>query len=308
VKSNSATRLEWLVLLGSLAVISVLRPFAADRFRKAKQGADVYPLPPPAEAVVASLGYRAACADAVFAYVLVQFGLHSGQRRRLEFAGEYVDTINALDPTFRDPYRFSEAFLVTTAPIKLEDWEKTREIYRRGLANRPYDTELWNAAGQFLAFLAPPYLPTPELKREYRLEGAKVMTRACELANDNVNIPYGCASAQSVFSDQGERQAGIDAALRLLEVTDDPEVEKLTIGYLRKKFDERTADDAERRKNLFRTAWMSDLPFVSKNKLLVVGPRVDALACAGLDRAEAPECAATWKTWARHTDKVRDLE
>jgi hypothetical protein len=151
-------------------------------------------------------------------------------------------------------------------------------------------------------------MPTPELKRAFRLEGAKIMARACELASDNGNVPYQCITAAGIFSDAGEREAAIDAARRVLEVTDDPDIEKTELAFLRKKLDEREADDTERRKALFRTAWMSDLPFVSKNKLLVIGPHVDALSCAGIQRAEAPECAASWKSWARHADRVTEIE
>lgn len=305
--ARSPERGAWLVVLGAVVVFSAVRPYAADRFRKAGLSADVYPLPPPAETVIASLGYRAALADALFAYVLVQFGIHSGERRRFEFVGEYVDTINALDPSFREPYRFADSFLVTTPPVQTRDWEKAREIFRRGLKNRPYDTELWNTAGQFLAYFAPPYLP-PELKREYRLEGARVMAHACELASDNGAIPYSCMTAASIFNDVGEREAAIEAARKVLQVTDDPEIERRELGFLRKKLDERAADDTERRKALFRAAWTSDLPFISKNKLLIIGPRVDPAACAGLEHAEKPECAPTWKSWARHADRVTDLE
>ena len=198
--------------------------------------------------------------------------------------------------------------LVTTSPVLFEHWQKAREIFLRGLKNRPYDTELWSTAGQFLAYLAAPYMPTPELKREYRLEGAKILARACELASDNGNVPYQCITAASIFSDAGEREAAIDAARRVLQVTDDPEIERTELAFLRRKLDEREADDAERRKTLFRAAWMSNLPFVSKNKLLVIGPRLDPAACAGVARAEAPECAASWKSWARHADRVTDAD
>ena len=81
-----------------------------------------------------------------------------------------------------------------------------------------------------------------------------------------------------------------------------PEIEARELGFLRKKLDEREADRTEKRKTLFRTAWKSDLPFVSKNKLLVVGPRIDSGACAGLLHAETPECAPTWRSWARYAD------
>jgi hypothetical protein len=309
VKWNSARRCiraEWLIVLAACAIIATVRTRAVDRFRRAGESADVYPLPPPEQTVTASLGYRSALADFLFAHVLVEYGIHAAEHRRLEFAGEYIDTINALDPTFREPYRFADTMLVTTSPVTLENWQKAREIFLRGLENRPYDTELWSTAGQFLAYLAAPYMPTPELKRAYRLEGAKIMARACELASDNGNVPYQCITAAGIFNDAGEREAAIDAARRVLQVTDDPEIEKTELAFLRKKLDEREAEDTERRKTLFRTAWMSDLPFVSKNKLLVIGPHLDALACAGIERAEAPECAATWKSWARHADRVMD--
>ncbi|HVW25797.1 MAG TPA: hypothetical protein VHC69_10525 [Polyangiaceae bacterium] len=309
MKSNSAPSLvEWLVVVAASTIIAFVRAPAAEQFRRAGEASDVYPLPPPEETVVASLGYRAALADFLFAHVLVEYGMHASHHRRLEFAGQYIDTINALDPTFREPYRFADTMLTTTSPVLLEHWQKAREIFLRGLKNRPYDTELWSTAGQFLAYMAAPYMPTPELKREYRLEGARILSRACELANDNGNVPYQCMTAAGLFNDAGEREAAINAARRVLQVTDDPEIERRELGFLRVKLDERAAEDAERRKALFRTAWTSDLPFISKNKLLVIGPHVDALACAGVDRAEAPGCAATWKSWARHADRVTDQQ
>lgn len=293
------------VALAAFAVAGVVRPAAVDRFRRAGAAADIYALPPPQQLITVSLGYRAALADLLFANVLVAFGIHVVEKRRLEFVGDYIDAINALDPAFREPYRYADTFLVLTpeAP-RLEHWQKAREIYMRGLENRPFDAELWNSAGQYLAYLAPPHLPTPELKREFRLQGAKVLSRACELAGDNENVPYQCITAASLFSAAGEREAAIDAARRTLQVTDDPEIEERELSFLRRKLDEREADREERRKTLFRAAWKNDLPFVSKNKLLVLGPRVDVGACAGLEHSEEPECAPTWRSWARHVDPV----
>ena len=298
----------WLVVLAAALVVASLRPLAVARFQRAGQAKDLYALPPPEEAVAASLGYRAALADYLFAHLLVDAGIHAAEHRKFEFAGEYIDTINALDPSFREPYRFADTMLTTTPPVRLEDWQKARQIFLRGLENRPYDTELWSTAGQFLAYLAAPYMPTPEMVKAYKLEGARIMARACELAGENENIPYQCMTAASIFSNAGEREAAIDASRRLLEVTDDPEIERRELGFLRAKLDEREADRAERRKGLFKKAWSSDLPFVSKNKLLVIGPHLDPLACAGAEHADLPECAATWKSWARYADRVQELD
>jgi hypothetical protein len=305
VKSSEkrSGRAAAVVALAAFVLAGAVRSSAVDRFRRAGASADIYALPPPQQLITVSLGYRAALADLLFAHVLVAFGIHVGEKRRLEFVGDYIDAINALDPTFREPYRFADTFLVLTPEKpRLEHWQKAREIYMRGLKNRPFDAELWNSAGQYLAYLAPPYLPTAELKREYRLQGAKVLSRACELPGDNENVPYQCMTAAGLFSAAGEREAAIDAARRMLQVTDDPEIEARELAFLRGKLDEREADRTERRKTLFRAAWKSDLPFVSKNKLLVLGPRVDPGACTGLVHAETPACAPTWRSWARHAE------
>jgi len=297
----------WLVALAAFAVVGAVRPVVAERFHRAKVTSDVYPLPPPEQTVLASLGYRSALADALFANVLVSYGIHIVEHRRFEFVGQYLDTINALDPTFRDPYRYADTFLVLgPEPARLEDLEKARELLRRGMQNRPYDTDLWSSAGQFLAYFAPSFLPTPELKREFKLEGARVLARACELASDNENVPYQCMTAAGLLNDAGEREAAIDAARRLLQVTDDPDIERRELAYLGKKLDEREAERAERRKTLFRTVWKSDLPFVSKNKMLIIGPRFDPGLCAGMGHVEDPGCSATWRSWSSHSDPLNE--
>jgi hypothetical protein len=86
-------------VLGAIAVGSLRAPLVA-KFAKARERSDVYSLPKPDQVVVASLGYRAAVADYLFAHVLVWHGLHFAEKRRLDFAAEYLDTIVTLDPRF----------------------------------------------------------------------------------------------------------------------------------------------------------------------------------------------------------------
>ena len=86
---------------GGVVLAIVLVAFARaplnETFHEVKVGTDVYPLPSPEQTVVLSLGYRAAAADALYAHVLVSYGLHFQEKRRFEFVGNYLDTINALD-------------------------------------------------------------------------------------------------------------------------------------------------------------------------------------------------------------------
>ncbi|HEX7668852.1 MAG TPA: HAT repeat-containing protein, partial [Polyangiaceae bacterium] len=149
-------RLAWVVAFTCALGIAFVRPTLAARFHRLRVTADVYPLAPPDQMVIASLGWRSALADAIFAHVLVSYGLHFQEKRRFEFVGEYLDTVNALDPLFRQPYRLADTLLVLAPePPKLEHYEKAREIFLRGLAHFPYDSELWLTAGQYLAYLAP---------------------------------------------------------------------------------------------------------------------------------------------------------
>jgi hypothetical protein len=293
----------WALVLAAGAVIGLLRPGLAARYHTLRVTSDVYPLPPPEQVVVASLGYRAALADLIFAHVLVSYGIHFQERRRFEFVGEYLDTVNALDPTFRLPYRFADTLVVMSpeAP-RLEDYQKAREILERGLENLPYDSEIWLTAGQYMAYLARPHLPE-ELREEWKLRGAEILARACELASDNENIPYQCITAAHLFDTAGEREAAIESLRRILAVNDDPEIERLAYGYLSRYLSEREREAGERRKQAFEAVWKRDLPLVSKDTMLIVGPRVDTARCAGPDRSGEPGCETSWVAWASGLDR-----
>lgn len=281
-----------------------MRPLAARQYHELEVTSDVYALPAPKQVVVASLGYRAALADLLYGHVLVSYGIHVQEKRRFEFVGSYLDTINALDPEFRQPYLIADTLLTlsTVAPER-RDFEKAREILERGLDNLPYDAEVWLVAGQYMAYIAPPHLGQEKLAEAWRLRGAKVLARACELASDNENIPYHCITAAKLFSDAGKRDAAIRSLRRLLAVNDDPAIVEQALGYLQVKLSEREQERQRMRLEAFREVWQDDLPFVSKDLLLVLSPPTRPAACAGPDRAEAVECASSWAAWAEHLER-----
>src|SRR5690606_9161983 len=102
IVSWSRLRLENLLPLMLLALsaagIHFTRTALADPFQRLKITSDVYPLPSPEQTVVLSLGYRAALADLLYAHVLVSYGLHFREKLLFESVGDYLDTINELDP------------------------------------------------------------------------------------------------------------------------------------------------------------------------------------------------------------------
>ena len=266
-------------------------------FTKLTTTHDVYTLPAPAHTAVLSLGYRAALADLIYAHVLVSYGLHFQEKRLFETVGQYLETINELDPKFGTPYLFADTLLVLQPQVPpLEHYVKAREILLRGTRERPFDALLWMSAGQYLAYLAPPHLPSEQQKQAWQQEGAQLLTRACELQSDDENIPYQCIVAAGMLNKSGMHEANIQFLERFLAVNDDPEVRARAENYLREALKAQGKEMIELHSRRFRDAWKADLGFASQDLALVVGPGFDPVACvrAPGDR-EREACATAWR-------------
>ena len=244
-------------------------------------GRDVYALAPPQQVVVGSLGYRAALADLIFAHVLVSAGVHLHEKRLFEFAAQYLETVNALDPKFRDGYRFADAIItLQTAKVPPEMYHQARVILARGTRELPYDQELWSAAGQFLAYLAPAVLTSQQEKTEWQQEGARYLARACELIGSNEAIPYHCYTAATLFSKAGNVAASRSFLEKMRLVVDDPELQHLIDAKLRSLAGDEAQHAAQERAGRFERVWRNDLPFISRGAESALGPGFDPFACA----------------------------
>jgi hypothetical protein len=295
--AGGARLLSIALLLVSGLAIGQLRSALLARTAKLRDQTDVYDLPSPEQVVVASLGYRSALADLLFAHVLVWHGIHFQERRRLEFAADYLDTVAALDPSFRETYYFGDT-IITMQPVKPrhEDYVRARRLLEKGLRERPGDTELWLSTGQYIAYVAAPWLDDPKEQAAWRLAGARVLARACELVGANENIPYQCITAAGLFNKAGEREANIQFLERVLAASDDDAIRERVLGYLQGLLGERSQELLKERADRLRSAWKADLPFVSLTTELLLGPANDSAACAGLSRDHGP-CATTWGAW-----------
>jgi tetratricopeptide (TPR) repeat protein len=304
--ARRARSLPWALLLALAAAlgIGVFRAQLAPRFLALREKSDVYALPSPEQVVVASLGHRSALADLIFAHVLVWHGLHFEAKRRFEFAADYLETVSTLDPTFRETYYFGDT-LITMQPVKprREDYLRARALLEKGLAARPFDTDLWLSTGQYIAYVAAPWLDDPKEQADWRLAGARILARACELVGSNENIPYNCIGAAGLLTRAGEREATIQFLERVLAASDDEELRALALSYLQNALGERSRERVQARADRLRRTWKGDLPFVSLTTELVLGPPNDSAACAGLHH-DAPGCAATWAAWRNRVNEA----
>jgi hypothetical protein len=301
--ADSRRALVLTLLLAALSIIGVasVRMPLVTRFQAVKLKSDDYLLPPTEQTVTASLGYRSALADLIYAHVLVSYGIHFQEKHNFEFIGSYLDTVNALDPKFRDPYRFADT-LLTLQPhaVGPASYRKARVILERGLKALPYDTELWSSTGQFMAYIATQRLTNPTEIAEWRLEGARKLARACELVSNNENVPYHCINAATLLSEAGEQAAMKTFLQKVLLVNDDPEIRGLASAALQRS-SSTTAQELnqalEARKTRLQQIWGQDLPFVTRSALFVLGPHTDPARCAGLSRPDELACASSWRDW-----------
>jgi hypothetical protein len=288
-------------LCASAAVIAAFQHRAASHEHRVKETSDVYVLPPPEETVLLSLGWRAALADLLWSHVLVSQGLHTMEKRRYEHLTVFLDTINALDPQFREPYLFTDALVTFQGSTTPEpEIRKAREIMERGVKARPNDAELWLVLGQFVGFIAPSsYLSDPEEQARWRADGAPMLARAAELGGDDAHISWQAIGGAGIFHRIGQRDASIRFLQRTLAVTDDDELKEKIRKQLDAMLGERAEEAYKQRDRRFMELWRRDVPFVDKTTVLLLGPPIDPARCAGGQLRDDPACALTWKEWSR---------
>jgi tetratricopeptide (TPR) repeat protein len=289
-------------LAAGVALLALVRAPLLRAHDAVKRREDAYWLPSAEFTRVVSLGYRSALADFIFASVLVSYGQHFQEKRRFEFAADYLDVVTTLDPKFREPYRLADTLLVfQSQPPKVEDYRRARRLIERGLVAFPDDGELWLLAGQFMAYIAAGQVPAAE-RDAWRLEGARKLARSCELAGSNETIPRHCVTAALLFNEAGNRSAVKSFLERVFSVSDDPEIQSLASGYLGSVLGAAEREQVEERNRALRAVWARDLTFVSRETLLLLGPRFDPAHCAGLPVPNPEDCVTSFRAWGERRE------
>jgi len=301
MRSNSgrgATLFVLAVLAAAAFAVHVTRGELFARYKAVRRLSDVYFLPSAELTRASSLGYRSALADLLYAHVLVSYGQHFQEKRRFEHVARYLDAITRLDPKFREPYRMADTLITLQPEVpRVEDYRAARTLQERGLAEFPNDSELWLIAGQFSAYLAANYVPEDQ-REEYRLDGAKKLSRSCELISSNQNIPHHCITAALLFNRAGQLGAAQRFLERVLTISEDPEIRSIAGGYLQSIAGEGQRARIDDRFRRLRALWSEDLRFVSREQLQLLGPGFDPARCAG-PRSPTPDCATTFRDWGQ---------
>jgi hypothetical protein len=280
----------------------------------AKETTEEFLLPPPEQLARASLGYRAALADYLWAHVLVTQGLRLNERRRFATITDYLTAITHLDPDFREPYRLADTLTtMQTKSATVEDLRAARRVMERGAERFPDDAEIHLVTGQFLAFVAPAsYLrDRPDEASEWRLAGARYLARAAELGSHDASIAWRAIGGAGTLHRAGERQATIDFYVKALAVTEDEELAANIRRHLAGLLGEAAADRERQRRATFEALSRRGYPSAPPSLVLAGGPPFDPASCAGgtaSSRWGEARCATSWRDWVPRMDAQLEAE
>lgn len=301
--SRAVFALACAAVIGALGV-ALLRPSLASSVHRIKTRDDVYALPPPEELKLATLGYRSAAVDLLWATLLVENGRHWSEKRPFPDLEKYIDAILALEPGFPTLYAYVDTLLVFRPILGTEeDARKARAYLEQGLREHPTDHRLWLQYGQFVGFLAPSFLSSSEDKEAWRVLGSEAILRAAELgASVDRSL-----SATAILSRAGRRKTALEYLERAQALTEDP-VTVAEIGArlarLEREMGQSDKEEPEARRILRQRResraryidgrWQAELPFISRGEFLLLGPVPDPLTCTVAARQTRPECARSW--------------
>jgi hypothetical protein len=305
---KAAGALAVVVLLGAgSGTVAAVQPRIAGAAHAAKERDEVYVLPPPEELRVSTLGWNAAAVDLLWAQLLVEYGTHWAEHREFREAPRYADTILALEPTYRPLYRIIDT-LLAYRPLQgtADDVRAARAFLERGMRERPEDARIWVEYGQFLAFIAPSFLPDPAERDAWRRTGAKALGHAVELGADADDA----LTAATLLDDAGVRSQAILFLEHAYAVTPEDSEVHAQIGARLESLQAIAQRDATNAvQAAFETRRKQELPHFTRGMYRLLGPRIDADRCAGLSGANDPACDRGWADalghGARRTDERR---
>lgn len=276
--------------------VAGLQPRLAASAHTIKEAGDVYALPPPAELHAATLGWDAAAVDLLWAKLLVDYGTHWSEHREFLETPRYADAILELEPDYAPLYKYIDTMLAYRPLQGTEnDVRQARAYLERGTRARPDDADLWMSYGMFIAFIAPSFLHDHAEIARWRTDGAAAMGHAVELGADADRA----LTAATLLTEGGATQAAIGYLERAYAFTEHPSMASVheaigrRLAALEAKGLQDTADTVAR---AIDERWQNELPFLSRDHYLVVGPSVDPVRCAGVAAADDDACARDWRT------------
>jgi hypothetical protein len=237
---------------------------------------DIQYIPAPRSLPILSLGYRRALADLFWVATLVYFGEQVALRGRMKYLAARTDAILALDPRFREVYKWIGVVAVyNTGSITFGDIETSNRYLERGMRAFPRDGELVYLLAFNYAIEMPPFVEDPARKGELRRKAAELFDRAARLPG----APADAALMAAEMTTRSADRSVLIARLRsLLAIATEDRIRDQLVARLAQVTSEAEAEaeDADRRE--LQEAWRRDYPFLPRGMFVLVGPKLGPAA------------------------------
>ena len=282
------------LLLAAAGGVAAVQPRLARTVHEVKERDDVVVFPPPAQLRAAVLGYDAATVDVLWSTLLVEYGEHFSEHRDFTQIPRYIDAILELEPTYWPLYNFVDTMLAYR-PMQgtVDDIVRARAYLEKGTRELPQDPRIWKKLGQFIAFIAPSFLKDQQQIDAWRRDGANAMAHATELGADADLL----LSASFMMSRSGATQEAIRYLERAYSFTEHPAMREIheAIGMRLQALEaSHQRDEADAVARVIRARWALELPAVSRDQYMLLGPGPDPALCAGVAASETVECSRAW--------------
>lgn len=247
---------------------------------------DVYYVPAPGALSLLSIGYRRALADLIWVESLVYFGEQVARRGQMKYLTRRADAILALDPDFREAYRWIAILVVyNTGAITLSDIEESNRYLERGARRFPRDGEFVYLLAFNYAIEMPAFVEDAELKKRWRRRAAELFAKAASL-------PGAPGDAALMAAEMTSRTSGTAVTIArlksLLSITTEDRVREQLLARLARLTSEAEAQaqDADRRELL--ESWHRDYPYLPPSLFVLVGPNLQRAVTARPAEPDGP--------------------
>lgn len=237
---------------------------------------DIAYTPAPAALPLLSLGWRHALADVYWVSSLVYFGEQIAQRGQLKYLTAKTDAILALDPSFRDAYRWIAVVAVyNNGEITRSDIETSNRYLERGIRQFPRDGELRFLLGFNYAVEMTPFVSDGEERLAFKRKAAELFLSASKLPG----APRGTALMAAEMSERGGgKRLAIEHLRRLIPLASDDDVRDQLVRRLAALTSEEEAEEADSDRVRLRDAWQRDYPYLPVGMFGLVGESQGAVA------------------------------
>jgi hypothetical protein len=263
-----------------LAATVVMQDAARHRRARLPAEEDLLYLPRPSALHALALGHDELVADLVFVRAIVYFGGQLHARDQFRWMDNYLDTIVALDPTWRTPYRWAGvATMYNGKTITNEMVNASSHFLEMGVKQFPSDWELPFMLG--CNYLFELKTTDKEQRRQWQRQGAEWVRHAAIVGGAPPWVPL---LAATILRREGQEEAAVRHLEEVFVSTQDEGTRaevKARLLSLKSKVD---FAKEERERAAFEAAWKRTMPYAPADLFVVVGaepqPRMDVAALA----------------------------